>query len=87
MYWTFHGSKAIIDLRCCRLSARSEDFWEREAQVDRRSHRGLPNFFIVQPDAMPKELYMNGDSRVFDPWCICFRFTDGEAYDVEITED
>ena len=33
MHWTLRGSNAIIALRCCRLSGRFEDFWER------RSHR------------------------------------------------
>lgn len=31
MHWTFHGANAIIALRCCRLSGRFEDFWERRA--------------------------------------------------------
>jgi hypothetical protein len=29
MFWTVHGANAIIALRCCRLSGRFEDFWER----------------------------------------------------------
>lgn len=32
MFWTVHGSNAIIALRCCRLSGRFEDFWEHRAQ-------------------------------------------------------
>ena len=32
MHWTLRGANAIIALRCCRLSARFEDFWERRAQ-------------------------------------------------------
>jgi hypothetical protein len=31
MHWTTHGADAIIALRCCRLSGRFEDFWERRA--------------------------------------------------------
>lgn len=29
MHWTVRGADAIIALRCCRLSKRFEDFWER----------------------------------------------------------
>ena len=29
MHWTVHGANAIIALRCCKLSGRFEDFWER----------------------------------------------------------
>jgi hypothetical protein len=28
MFWTVRGANAIIALRCCRLSARFEDYWE-----------------------------------------------------------
>lgn len=31
MHWTVLGSNAIIALRCCILSGRFEDFWERRA--------------------------------------------------------
>jgi len=31
MFWTVGGANAIIALRCCRLSGRFEDFWERRA--------------------------------------------------------
>jgi hypothetical protein len=31
MFWTVSGANAIIALRCCRLSGRFEDFWERRA--------------------------------------------------------
>lgn len=31
MHWTLAGADAIIALRCCRLSGRFEDFWERRA--------------------------------------------------------
>jgi hypothetical protein len=34
MHWTTAGANAIIALRCCRLSGRFQDFWERRA--DRR---------------------------------------------------
>ncbi len=29
MHWTTHGANSIIALRCCRLSGRFQDFWER----------------------------------------------------------
>lgn len=32
MHWTPNGANAIIALRCCRLSGRFEDFWERRSQ-------------------------------------------------------
>lgn len=32
MHWTLHGANAIIALRCCCLSGRFEDFWERRAE-------------------------------------------------------
>jgi hypothetical protein len=32
MHWTVRGANAIIALRCCRLSGRFEDFWERRSQ-------------------------------------------------------
>lgn len=32
MHWTLHGSNAIIALRCCRLSGRFQDFWERRSE-------------------------------------------------------
>ncbi len=31
MRWTVRGANSIIALRCCRLSGRFEDFWERRA--------------------------------------------------------
>jgi len=31
MHWTEYGANAIIALRCCKLSARFEDFWEYRA--------------------------------------------------------
>jgi len=31
MHWTVRGANAILALRCCRLSGRFEDFWERRA--------------------------------------------------------
>ena len=33
MHWTVRGANAIIALRCCRLSGRFEDFWERRAET------------------------------------------------------
>lgn len=35
MHWTLRGANAIIALRCCRLSARFEGFWERRADAQR----------------------------------------------------
>jgi hypothetical protein len=32
MHWTVRGANAIIALRCCKLSGRFEDFWERRSQ-------------------------------------------------------
>ena len=32
LHWTVVGADAIIALRCCTLSGRFEDFWERRAQ-------------------------------------------------------
>jgi hypothetical protein len=32
MHWTVAGADAIVALRCCILSGRFEDFWERRAQ-------------------------------------------------------
>ena len=31
MHWTVAGVDAIIALRCCKLSGRFEDFWERRS--------------------------------------------------------
>jgi Uncharacterised protein family (UPF0236) len=31
MHWTVKGADAIIALRCCKLSGRFEDFWERRS--------------------------------------------------------
>jgi hypothetical protein len=33
MHWTVAGADAIIALRCCKLSGRFEDFWERRSQA------------------------------------------------------
>ena len=33
MHWTVAGADAIIALRCCKLSGRFEDYWERRAQL------------------------------------------------------
>jgi hypothetical protein len=35
MHWTARGADAIIALRCCKLSGRFEDFWERRAAAGR----------------------------------------------------
>ena len=31
MHWTVGGADAIIALRCCKLSGRFTDFWERRS--------------------------------------------------------
>ena len=33
MHWTVAGANAIIALRCCKLSGRFEDFWERQSMA------------------------------------------------------
>jgi hypothetical protein len=33
MHWTVAGADAIIALRCCKLSGRFEDFWERRSAL------------------------------------------------------
>ena len=35
MHWTGAGANAIIALRCCKLSGRFEDFWERRSVTAR----------------------------------------------------
>ena len=35
MHWTVAGVDAIIALRCCKLSGRFEDFWERRSSATR----------------------------------------------------
>jgi hypothetical protein len=35
MHWTVPGADAITALRCCKLSARLEDFWERRSERTR----------------------------------------------------
>jgi hypothetical protein len=35
MHWTVAGADAIIALRCCKLSGRFEDFWQRRSQASR----------------------------------------------------
>ena len=35
MHWSVAGVNAIIALRCCKLSGRFEDFWERRSTATR----------------------------------------------------
>lgn len=35
MHWSVAGANAITALRCCRLSGRFQDFWERRSQLQR----------------------------------------------------
>ncbi|MBI4519638.1 MAG: hypothetical protein HY701_02280 [Gemmatimonadetes bacterium] len=37
MHWTVAGADAIIALRCCKLSGRFEDFWERRSEAGSRT--------------------------------------------------
>ena len=37
MHWTVAGADAIIALRCCKLSGRFEDFWERRSVAKNRA--------------------------------------------------
>ena len=39
MHWTVAGADAIIALRCCKLSGRFEDFWERRSTAAGASAR------------------------------------------------
>lgn len=39
MHWTVAGADAIIALRCCKLSGRFEDFWERRSRAAAGSSR------------------------------------------------
>ena len=40
MHWTVAGADAIIALRCCKLSGRFEDFWERRSITARAGAGG-----------------------------------------------
>jgi hypothetical protein len=40
MHWTVAGADAIIALRCCKLSGRFEDFWERRSAAARAATPG-----------------------------------------------
>jgi hypothetical protein len=40
MHWTVAGANAIIALRCCKLTGRFEDFWERRSEAATRHSRG-----------------------------------------------
>ncbi len=42
MHWTVSGADAIIALRCCQLSGRFEDFWERRSGAARARAAGAP---------------------------------------------
>lgn len=50
MHWTVAGADAIIALRCCRLSGRFEDFWERRAE-----RRAGPGLAATRPPTAPAE--------------------------------
>jgi len=40
MHWTLAGADAITALRCCKLSGRFEDFWERRSAATPSAARG-----------------------------------------------
>ena len=42
MHWTVSGADAIIALRCCKLSGRLEDFWQRRALDAQRANGDEP---------------------------------------------
>jgi len=42
MHWTVAGADAIIALRCCKLSGRFEDFWERRTANGAQGRAPLP---------------------------------------------
>jgi len=42
MFWTVRGANAIIALRCCRFSARFEDYWDTRAGL-------IPTFMSRTP--------------------------------------
>ena len=50
MRWTVAGANAIIALRCCILSGRFEDFWERRAA---NAARGSSHKSDVHPPLTP----------------------------------
>lgn len=41
MHWTVAGANAIIALRCCKISGRFEDFWERRSAAARERATAL----------------------------------------------
>jgi len=56
MHWTVAGVDAIIALRCCKLSGRFEDFWERLNRSGRLTPRrqeaarlAAPSTYVVLP--------------------------------------
>jgi hypothetical protein len=56
MHWTVAGADSIIALRCCQLSGRFEDFWERRVQTRRRafSSPAAPPPALAAPAALPR---------------------------------
>lgn len=41
MHWTERGANAITALRCCKLSGRFEEFWERRSEAHLRASQSL----------------------------------------------
>ena len=50
MHWTVRGANAITALRCCKLSGRFEEFWERRSE--RASPQGLTEFVDVAGESI-----------------------------------
>jgi hypothetical protein len=44
MHWTVRGANAITALRCCKLSGRFEEFWERRSEKTQNSLQSLTEF-------------------------------------------
>jgi hypothetical protein len=58
MHWTVAGADAIIALRCCTLSGRFEDFWER-----RSAARAVAAYLTILTCAQPPRV--SGKRRPF----------------------
>jgi hypothetical protein len=59
MHWTVAGAESIIALRCCQLSGRFEDFWERRAQTRRVGSAAQPPADHL-PAGCPPSLRLTG---------------------------
>lgn len=50
MHWTVRGANSIAALRCCKLSGRFEEFWERRSEMV--SLQGLTEFVDVASESI-----------------------------------